>query len=561
MMHSEYKKRALIIWWFLGFLAIFLLIKLFYIQVLKNKEFKGASDNIHKGKRIYILPRGTIFDREGNILAISSESISVGVHPRKINTKDYLRICKLLNIKPLPLNKNKDFIWLKRRLPMNEGDVIKAKEEKTPGINLSVEHKRYYPHETIVGNLLGFVKLEDDARKINGLSGIEASWNKYLLSSSHNLKIIKDGRGRILYTQERFPDASKGGDVWMAIDLKIQSIGCEELKKTCSEYEARGGVSIIGNPKTGEILALATYPGFDPNIYSSCNPEQWRKIPKENLKNKGVSWVFEPGSLFKPIIAGILLQEGLVSLNDKFFCAGEYKIGNRIIRCLHKHGAQSFRDVLKNSCNVGMSQAIEPLSEEKLLFYLSQFGFGKKTNTEIIEEESGIFPKSVSKIRKANISFGYGISVTPIQIYMAMSVICNNGLLLSPIIIRSISLNNRIIKEYQPTPIREVLSVDTTNKVRDMMVNIVGSGTGVNAKIEGYTIAGKTGTAEKAIGGRYDSNRVVASFVGFLKADNPEILILVILDEPKKAHYASIVTVPCFKRIAERMIFLKKIRP
>jgi len=554
MMHEEYKTRGWIIWGFLIFLSLCLLIKLFYIQVLKSNEFKKEAERIHTVKKVYTLPRGTIFDRNGNILAMSVESISIGANCRMISIKDYSKISRLLDINPGVFKKNKGFVWLKRRLP-----VDKIKKEKIPGIEYLVEHKRYYPQGEIGGNMIGFVRLEDDARRIEGLSGIEASFNKYLLSSSQNLTIIKDGKGRVLYYKERFPDELKGGDLYLSIDAKTQYIASSELKKTCEEYSASGGICIIGYPKTGEILALATYPSFDPNIYSSWHPEIWKKIPRKVLKNKAVSFVFEPGSLFKPIIAGILLQEGLVKENDRFFCNGEYKIGNKKIYCLHKHGAQTFKDVIKNSCNVGMSQAIERLSEDKLLFYLSQFGFGRKTNIGINEEETGIFPKKISPIRKANLSFGYGISVTPIQLYMAMSAICNNGLLLSPILVRSILQNNRIIKEYEPTPSALVLSKDVANKLKDMMTTVVEEGTGVLAKIEGYKIAGKTGTAEKSIGGRYDPSKIVSSFIGFLPSDNPEVLILVIIDEPKSAHYASIVAAPCFERIAERLIFLNKI--
>ncbi|MEW6103563.1 MAG: penicillin-binding protein 2 [bacterium] len=559
-MYSEYKKRLYIIWLFLGILGALLLIKLFYIQVLKNRELKKKAEDIHIKERVYTLPRGTIFDRNGNILAMSADTVSILVHPKEISTKDYFRVLKVLGIKQLNLNKNGKSFWLKRRLPIEKAEKIREKIKKIKGIEFLIEHKRYYPYNTIGGNLLGFVKFEDDARKIIGMSGIELGFNKYLLGSSHNPKIMRDGQGRILYTKERFPEELKGGDIYLAIDVRLQYIAEEELKKSCQEYEAKGGVCIIGNPKTGEILAQSTIPSFDPNAYSVWEKEMWKKIPKETRKNKAVSFVFEPGSLFKPIIAGILLEEGLVKEDDRFFCSGEYKVGNRKICCPHKHGAQSFRDVLKNSCNVGMSQAIENLKDERLLFYLSQFGFGTKTNTGIIEEEVGIFSKKMTKIRKANLSFGYGISVTPIQLWLAVSSFCNNGILFSPIVVRSILLNNKIIKEEKPTPKREVLSQDTINKLKDMMVSIVDEGTGINAKIEGYKIAGKTGTAEKAIGGRYNSSKIVSSFIGFFPADNPEILILVILDEPKKAHYASIVAAPCFKRIAERVIFLEKIK-
>ncbi|MEW6680673.1 MAG: penicillin-binding transpeptidase domain-containing protein, partial [bacterium] len=335
-MYNDYKKRVYIIWWLLGILGIFLLIKLFYIQVLKSKELKKEADNIHTFQKIYTLPRGTIFDRNGNILAMSAETISILVRPKQISTKDYPRILKVLGINPLNLKRNEKPFWLKRRVPVEVGEKIREKIKNISGIDFLVEHKRYYPYTTIGGNLVGFVKFEDDARRINGLSGIEASFNKYLLSSSHSPKIMRDGRGRILYTQERFPDELKGGDVYLAIDVRLQYIAEEELKKTCQEYEAKGGICIIGCPKTGEVLAQSTIPSFNPNIYSRWEKERWKKIPKENLKNKAVSFVFEPGSLFKPIIAGILLEEGLVKESDRLFCSGEYKVGKRKIYCPHK---------------------------------------------------------------------------------------------------------------------------------------------------------------------------------------------------------------------------------
>ncbi|HAW49391.1 TPA: hypothetical protein DCX16_00335 [bacterium] len=522
----EYQKRAVFIWGLLIVITIIIIVNFFYIQVIKSKEFKKTASKIHKGIKVYIEPRGTIFDRNGEILVISNS------------------VASLYKIQ------NKRFVWVKRRIPIEEAEAS--------GIDWVVEHKRYYPKKKLCGSLLGFVRLEDDPGKIEGLSGIEGSFDSYLTSKPYILKVDKDGRGRILYSKR---DKKKACDIFLSIDSKIQFIAEDELKKTCEEFDAEGGVVLIGYPKTGEILACASYPEFNPEIFSSYNPHLWRSLKKENIRNKGISWVIEPGSIFKPIIAGILLQEGAVKPEDRFFCEGNMKIKNKTIICVCKHGAQSFKEVIANSCNVGMSQAIERLDNKRLLRYLSHFGFSEKTKTGLREEEKGILPKKdLSGIRKANISFGYGISATPIQILMAVSSFCNNGILFSPIIVRSISRDGKMIKEWQPTPFKEVLSPSVARIVKELMLGVVEKGTGKNAKIEGYEVCGKTGTVEKLKGKRYDPSRVISSFIGFFPKDDPEIVIFVMIDEPKKAHFAGIVAAPCFRRIAERLIFWERIK-
>lgn len=539
-----YQKRIIIVWGIIFFVFLVIVVRLFDIQVIKRGEFVKKADRIQKGNRTYVLPRGTIFDRDNNILAMSNERWSI-YSPTRMQSKDWSKIDRLCG------GFKKKVGWIVRRIPKDVAEQIK--KEGISGINFISEYKRFYPLGEPTGSLLGFVKFEDDAEKIQGLCGIEKAYDKYLKGKSQKITIEKDGKGSITYTQDRFPEELCGYNLFLSISSSIQYFAYKKLKDTCLKYKAKGGAVIVMSVGTGEILASCSWPSFDGNVYSDWNLKAWKEIEKESLRNRAISWVIEPGSLIKPVICAILLQEGVVRENDRFFCPGSIAVEGRKIFCVHKHGEQTFRDVLVNSCNVGMTQAVQRLDGEILVSYLKQFGFGNKVGLGFAEEEKGILPRNKpSELGKSNLSFGYGIGVTPLQVLMAISTIANQGLLVNPILVTRVSE-----KKYYSFSKRRVISEEVAKQVSDIMIDVVERGTGEAAKIAGYKICGKTGTAEKAASGGYDKDKVVASFVGWLPAENPKVAILVMIDEPQAGvRYGGTIAAPCFREIAEKIIVL-----
>ncbi|MDI6752627.1 MAG: penicillin-binding protein 2 [bacterium] len=549
-----YQKRIIVVWGITVFAFLVIVTRLFDIQVIKRAEFVKKANKIQKRDRTYVLPRGTIFDRDNNILAMSNETWSIYSHV-KMQGRDRSKIAGLCKLS------EKKIGFIVRRISMDTASQIE--KEKIPNISFVSEYKRFYPLGEPLGSLLGFVKFEDDATKIQGLCGIEGGWNKYLAGKGQKIVIEKDGVGSVTYTKERFPDELCGYNLSLSISESLQYFAYKKLKETCLKYKANGGVVMVMAVGTGEILASCSWPSFDPNIYSDWNPSEWKRIERDNLRNRAISWVIEPGSLLKPIICAILLQEGVVGESDKFFCLGSMEVGGRKIFCVHKHGDQTFRDVLVNSCNVGMTCAIQRLDGAILVDYLKRFGFGDKAGIGLDEEENGILPRNKpSELGKSNLSFGYGIGVTPLQMLMAISTIANQGLLVQPILVsRILEGNDCIIKEYYPSVKRRVISEAIAKQVSEMMIDVVEKGTGKAAKIAGYKICGKTGTAEKATAGGYDKDKVVASFVGWLPAENPKVAILVMIDEPQAGvRYGGVIAAPVFRDIAEKIIVLYGIK-
>ncbi len=546
-----YQKRIVIVWVITVLAFLVIVVRLFDIQVIKRAEFVKKADKIQKRDKTYVLPRGTIFDRDNNILAMSNETWSIYSHV-KMQTRDRSKIARLCELS------EKRVGFIVRRVPMGIAEQIE--KEKIPNISFISEYKRFYPLGEPLGSLLGFVKFEDDAEKIQGLCGIEGGWNRYLAGKGQKIVIEKDGVGSVTYTKERFPDELCGYNLSLSISESIQYFAYKKLKETCLKYQAKGGAVIVMTVGTGEILASCSWPSFDPNTYSDWNPSEWKRIEKDSLKNRTISWVIEPGSLLKPIICAILLQEGVVKESDRFFCSGSMEVGGRKIFCVHKHGDQTFRDVLVNSCNVGMTCAIQRLDGAILVNYLERFGFGNKTGIGLVEEENGILPRNKpSELGKSNLSFGYGIGVTPLQVLMAISTIANQGSLVQPILVsRILEGKDTTIKEYHhPSVKRRVVSCEVAKQVSNMMIDVVEKGTGVSAKIPGYKICGKTGTAEKATPGGYDKDKVVSSFVGWFPAEKPKVAILVMIDEPQAGvRYGGVIAAPIFREIAEKIIVL-----
>ena len=560
-MTSESKKwlKFRIVTLLVFFLVLFiaLISRAFQIQVLSGKMLKSLAEKQHI-KTLQIEPeRGIIFDRNGEKLAASSMAHSVYADPSKISAPAKVadKVAPILNIdRGTVLRKvsgSKNFCWLARKIPPEQASKIEALN--MDGIFLIKEPKRFYPNGELAGRLLGFVGLD-----YTGLEGLELKYDNFLKATPEKLIWARDARGNRLFP--RIENAAiqqeEGYNLVLTIDSSIQHIVESNLTDAIKSKGAKGGFVIVMDPKTGEILALADQPGFDPNKFSRYNLGKG--------KNKAITDCFDPGSTFKPFLAAAALQEGIVKESDRFYCEnGTYKVSDRVFHEANrkKYGTLTFHDILKYSSNIGCVKVSERLKKEKFHHYITQFGFGSKTGIDLPGEVSGILraPQNWTKVDASTIAFGQGVSVTAIQLITALSAIANNGLLMKPHIVRAVvDKQGRIIKKFETTPVRQVISPKTAKRLTAILTDVVGDddGTGKNAQIVNIAVAGKTGTSQKFDFARkvYSSEKVRTSFMGFFPAEDPQIAILVTLDEPQRDKWGGVAAAPVFKNIGEQIL-------
>jgi len=560
-MAGESKKwlRFRIVTLLVFFLVLFvaLISRAFQIQILSGKMLKTLAERQHI-KTLQIEPeRGIIFDRNGEKLAASTMANSVYADPSKISdpTDVAQKLAPILNIDKgailKKLSGSKNFCWLARKIPPDQASKVEALN--IDNIFLIKEPKRFYPNGELAGRLIGFVGLD-----YTGLEGLELKYDNYLKATPEKLTWARDARGNRLYSMVDKPviQQEEGYNLILTIDSRIQHIVESNLTEAITAKGAKGGFIIVMDPKTGEILALADQPGFDPNKFSSYNIGRG--------KNKVITDCFDPGSTFKPFLAAAALEEGIVKETERFNCEnGQYKVANRVFHEAQrkKYGYLTFHDILKYSSNIGCVKVSEKLKKERFYHYITQFGFGAKTGIDLPGEVSGLLrsPQNWTRVDASTIAFGQGISVTAIQLITALSAIANNGLLMKPHIVGAVvDKQGQIIKKFSPTPVRQVISPKTAKRLTAILKDVVGDddGTGNKAQIANVAVAGKTGTSQKLDSVRrvYSSERVRTSFMGFFPADDPQIAILVTLDEPQRDKWGGIAAAPVFKKIGEQIL-------
>ena len=527
LMTTRTEKRLKIILIATAFVFSILIIRSANLIFFSNISIK-APENISK------VERGFIKDRRGEKLALSFETFSIYARPREIENKtktaeelakilpvDYRRIITLLNSK-------KSFVWIIRQVDLKYRKSIEKLE--LPGIYLEKEYRRYYPFGNLASHVVGFAGTDNV-----GLEGVEYYFNSALMpeNTDPNFKYIR------------------GNDVILTLDSFVQEIVEEELDSALNSTGARSVTAIVMNVKTGEILALANKPDYDLN--------RFKEFPPESRRNRAITDVFEPGSTFKIFIASILLDEGIINTSEEFICKGAVKIGNTIIHDTGIHGTVNLEKILQKSCNVGMIKAVEYIDNSLMYDRLRSFGFGSPTGINLPGEAQGILrkPSKWSQLSKYEIAIGQEVAVSALQLISAASAIANGGILMQPRIVKEIkNSKGKIIKRYEPIPIRRVISAETSEKMLEMLTKVLEpGGTGYKAYIEGYKIAGKTGTAQIADteNGGYLENQFYASFVGFLPVPEPKIAILVTLDRPVGEVYGGQTAAPIFKKIVERI--------
>ncbi|HRW81403.1 MAG TPA: penicillin-binding protein 2 [Desulfomonilia bacterium] len=506
--------------------------------------------------------RGTIFDRNGQPLAVSLDVKSVAANPRIIeNRRDAARhLAKALRIDRRALEKKlggkRYFVWVKRQVTPDEVAAVKALDIK--GVGFYDEAKRFYPESESLANLVGFVGVDS-----KGLEGLELQYDGILKGKERKIGVHRDGMGRIIYARGLQPETvNDGNTLWLTIDRRIQHIAFQGLKKAVSDNRAQSGFVIISNPATGEILALTSYPSFDPNRGS------YRHLAGH--ANMAITHNFEPGSVIKPLWVSWGLEKKSFGMSRSIFCEnGAFTFHRVTIHDHEKYGWLPVSDIIKYSSNIGMAKLMDPVRSSDMHACMEAFGLLEPTGIDFPGEPSGITrpPGSWTSVDKATIAFGQGFAVTGIQLMTAFNAMVNGGMIMKPHLVGRITdAKNSTVEEFRPTIMRRVLSQATSDQVVAVMKTVtVKGGTGESAALPTFQIFGKTGTAQKVdhLTGAYAEGDYISSFIGGVidATGKTRMTMLVCINEPRPYYYASIVACPLFKDIVLQCASIMDLSP
>ena len=564
--------RARIILGLLAGVYCLIVFRAFHIQVLGVEGIRERGEKQYSVKIPLLPKRGVILDRTGTEFAVSLSTKSIYVQPSKLSSPDIAAdlISRRISRPAAGLRKafasNRNFLWVKRQMPSSTADEIvrevrealsRGKDDVgTAGIGTVEEPKRFYPNRELASSVIGFTDVDS-----NGIEGIELSLDKYLRGENAFLVCERDARGRIIVPADApIKVNSAGHSVSLTIDRNIQHVAQTELMKAVKKHKARGGMALVMQPKTGEILAMASLPTFNPNSLSTGPPSA--------RKNRIITDVIEPGSTFKVFTLASALELGAVDVHDRVFCEkGKYRHAGRTIHDTHKYGWLTVPEVIKFSSNIGMIKVSEKMDPGGFYDMIRAFGFGSKMGVELVGELRGLVPSrdKFSKIRRATVSFGQGIAVTPLQLASAMASVVNGGKMMKPYLVKQVTdPEGKVVYRGEPKELRRTISPKTSKQVREILGKVVQEdGTATQARIKGFLVGGKTGTAQKVeVGtGRYSPDKRIASFIGFLPLHDPEFLILVVVDEPKGEVYGGVVAAPAFNQIAVKTAYYMGLTP
>ena len=544
------------------FLAI--IFKIFFIEYIDYKKINKLASDLWNRELPISADRGLILDRNGKILAGNITTTSLVVVPKQITNKEYAskEISKILNV-PYEeiyrhLSKNTS---IERIHPEGRGLSYEVADKinnlHIDGVYLLKESKRYYPHKNVLSHVLGYVGIDNQ-----GLSGIEYTYDKYLKGTSGSIKYLSDGKGKKLNLSESYDEPYSGMNVLLTIDLDLQLAIENELDIATYKYNPDNSLILALDPNNGEVLAMASRPSFDSNNYKNYSIETINR-------NWPIWKTYEPGSTFKIITYAAAIEENIVNIfEDTFYDSGKIKVEGGTLHCWkHEgHGLETYLEVIQNSCNPGFVTLGLKLGKEKLMKYIKEFGFGKKTGIDLNGEGKGILFKeeNMKELELATTAFGQGISVTPIQQVKAVSAAINGGNLYTPYIVKGIedSYQHELVYENKKHLEKKVISEKTSNLVRYALETVVANGTGHNAYLENYKVGGKTGTAQKVNNGVYMSGNYILSFIGFIPADNPKLVLYVAIDNPKNVtQYGGTVAAPIAKEIFKSAVDILNINP
>ncbi len=544
--------RALIIAGILFTGLIILALKLFTIQIAKHEYYTRVAETQQYKPQIIKAERGLIKDVNGEVLSYTFDDVSFFVDKRMMNQEKVDSIASVFSKvigkpKSIYINLIKDgnkTVCLEKKVPMEQ--AIKLKKLVIDGLTYQEDFSRVYPYGSSASHVLGYV--DKDGK---GVEGIEKLFNDDLAGENGYYVFERDVLGRILSVDDNMSKAPQTGNtVQLTINKNYQKILEEEIANGIQKFGGESAVGIIMNPNTGEVLALANYPDFDPANYNLFDAN--------NRRNRAITDTYEPGSTMKAITMSILIDNNLVNEAEVINTEnGAYKYKGVTIYDSHKSTQLTVRQVLEQSSNIGMSKLIERVDDNTLYKYLRDFGFSNKTLVDLPSEAEGTMklPKNFTGISKAYMSFGYEVAVTPLQMIAAFSALINGGTLYQPFITKSVTDHfGNVISENKATRIRTVIKKSTSDEIKNMMIGVVEQGSGTAAQLPDVLVGGKTGTAQKLVNNSYTSAKHNSSFIGFFPADNPKVVIYVLINSPVFGQYGGLVAAPVFHDVAKRMI-------
>ena len=558
MFNKGIHKRIKIVLLIILFIFIIIIAKVFYIEVIDYKKLNSLASGLWSRNLPIEADRGNIYTVDGEAIASNLTTTSLVFIPNQIKNKDLVAE-KISEILDVPKSKIEEHLYKKsmmervhpegRRLSYEIADKIENLH--FDGVYLLKESKRYYPHNEMLSHVLGYVGIDNQ-----GLSGLELEYDDILTGEYGSIQYFSDAKGNNLERNSVYVEPEDGLDIYLTVDYGIQSSIERELDNVVLRYNPDGAWAIAMDPNTGEILGMSSRPNFNPNNYKNYDTETINR-------NMAIWASYEPGSTFKILTLSAAVNEGKVDLlKDTFYDGGSVNVDGARIKCWKHggHGSQTFLEVVQNSCNPGFVELGNRLGKETLFDYINKFGYGKKTGIDLNGEATGILFSldKVGPVELATTAFGQGVSVTALQQVVAVSAAINGGTLYKPYIVKRVAYheNGQIIKEVKPTVVRDnIVTKDTSEKVRMTLESVVSLGTGRNAYIDGYRVGGKTGTAQKVNNGIYMQGNYIVSFIGFLPANDPKIVVYLAIDNPKGVtQYGGTVSAPIVKNIMEDAI-------
>jgi cell division protein FtsI (penicillin-binding protein 3) len=529
-----------------------------YLQLCRGQWlFNKAVEQVEEKVTIYG-KRGTIYDAQHQAMAVSVETLSVAAYPGVIEDKAAAAgaIAKALGLKcsdvRRKLGSGRHFVWLKRQVSPKQADAVRALALK--GLDFLPEHTRFYPNTALAAQVLGFTGIDG-----RGLEGLEFYYDHELQGGEQTVTILKDALGRGFDSDRLAGSQKSGNNLILTLDSHIQYIAEQALADAVTTNKGRSGMALVIDPRTGDLLALAHYPMFNPNAYRRYDRFAWR--------DRAITDPFEPGSTMKIFSAAAALESGRANASTIFYCEnGSYVVGAHTIHDTKSHGWLSLQQIVKYSSNIGAVKLVEKIGTRTLFDSLQAFGFGERTHIDCPGESAGSLAnyKHWTAVDAGTIAFGQGVSVTGLQLIAAVAALANDGVMMQPHIVQAVvDPNGRPIHTFEPVALRQVVSAATARTVGQIMRSVITEGgTGEEAELDGYDVCGKTGTAQKIEpNGQYAHDKYIASFVGFAPAERPALAVLVVVDEPRSNYYGGQVAAPAFKRIIKETLSYLNITP
>lgn len=538
--------------------------RLAWVQLVDGRIWADRAKEQLQESRSLQTPRGAIFDRGGKELAISHMAKSLYANPREVSDPEKLakQLASLLRMNENELREKlklkREFIWLKRTLEPAEYQLVAEfiAKEKIRGLEFLEESRRVYPNENLAAHILGFVGTDD-----KGLDGVEMTMDSTLRGKTHKQILDTDSKGIPIFKSIfAFTKPKAGHQIYLTIDSAIQFAVEQALDRAIVRTKAQAATMIVMNPKTGEILAMATRPAYNPNSFY--------RFREQDRRNRAISNIYEPGSTFKSIVAAAGLQEKVVSSQEMMNDTGAIDVGGRVIKNWDggSYGKMPFSDFVKYSINTGFAEVAQRMGGVRMLKYSEAFGFGKATGIELPGEEDGLLLslKAMTPADVATIGIGQAVAVTPLQLITAVSALANDGQLMKPHIIKEIRDSDGLLVSYSsPQVVRQAVSPEVSREIAGLMEKVLTDGGGKRARVEGYRFAGKTGTAERLRdnGNGYDPGRYISSFVGFGPLDDISLSGLVVIDSPRGLYYGGEIAAPVFSDAMTQVVRIIGLRP